>query len=208
MPMYDSYSVAPTTSYSAPPTTLGNLPPVATTTDPAAAGRQPQNYAAQGEEAFKAENYEGAIQALRHAIVDDPSNGGPVLLLGQALFATGQYEQAAGAIQEGLRLVNPDQWGAIVGNYASLYNTNDVFTRQVRALESAIAKNPGSPALRFLSGYEYGFLGYPKEAVAELDQVLKAAPQDQATKKLRDFFAPRIGTQFDKRAAAAFPPAT
>jgi hypothetical protein len=62
----------------------------------------------------------------------------------------------------------------------------------LRALEAAAAKND-SPGMNFLLGYEYGYLGYPKQAVDELDKTIAAVPQDQAARFLRNQLAEKAG---------------
>src|SRR5438105_2762053 len=57
------------------------------------------DFAQLGEEAFNAGQYGMAVRSWRHALVDTPRNGGLVLLLTQALFQTGNYNEAAGAAQ-------------------------------------------------------------------------------------------------------------
>ena len=52
-----------------------------------------------------------------------------------------------------------------------------------------------APELRFLLGYHYGYLGYPKEAVRELDKALEMAPQDELARKLRAQFATGVKSQ-------------
>ena len=48
------------------------------------------------------------------------------------------------------------------------------------------------PALRFLLGYHYGFLGYPKQAVRELVKTLELAPSDAIAKNLRRVLAAKL----------------
>ena len=71
----------------------------------------------------------------------------------------------------------------------------------LRALETASEKSE-SPVLQFLLGYHYGYLGYPKEAVRELDKGLKLMPQDAIAQELRSVF----NTQLAPATPAANPP--
>ena len=71
------------------------------------------------------------------------------------------------------------------------YGNVQDYTGQLRALETASEKS-ASPALQFLLGYHYGYLGYPKEAVRELDKGLKLMPNDGIAKELRDEFAAKL----------------
>lgn len=150
------------------------------------------NFASQGEQAFRDGQYEAAARDWQHAIVDDPMNGAYVLMLGQALFATGKYDQAAGAVQHATRILPEDQWGVIGSNYRELYTHIGDYTKQLRALEKARDDNPDKPALRFLLGWHYGYLGYPKEAVRELDKCLSLAPKDEVAQKIRNIMAAKL----------------
>jgi tetratricopeptide (TPR) repeat protein len=114
-----------------------------------------------------------------------------MMLLAQALFAEGKYEQAAGATQAAMQMLPEDKWGVVIANYAELYGNVQDYTDQVRALEAARKANPDSPALRFLLGFHFGYLNYPKQAVTELDKALTLAPRDLGSRKAREIFAAR-----------------
>ena len=77
----------------------------------------------------------------------------------------------------------------VVANYSQLYGNQQDYTDQLKALERARDAKPDSPALHFLLGYHFGYLGYPKHAVAEFDKALTLAPKDLGARKLRDIFA-------------------
>jgi tetratricopeptide (TPR) repeat protein len=114
-------------------------------------------------------------------------------MYGQALFAIGKYDEAAGAVQHALRQMPDDQWGVVVAHYAELYRGNQDYTDQLRALEAARNKpETDSPAVRFLLGYHYGYLGYPKNAVTELDKTLSIVPDDAVAKQLRAMMAAKL----------------
>ncbi len=167
----------------------------APTTTQAAQAAPPaaDQYIAAGEQAFKSGQYESAIRSWQHALVEDPANGGVAMMMAQALFAIGQYDAAASAVQVGMQSLEQAQWGNLVKNYRELYPNIQNYSTQLKALEKARDTKPDDPALRFLLGYHFGYLGYPKEAVRELDKCLDRQPQDQAAWKLRAIFAPQAG---------------
>ena len=161
-------------------------------TQQAAAGSDAEVFAQKGENDFKKGDYKSAVYAWRHALLDDPQNGVLALMLAQGLFATGSFDEAAGAVQQGMQLLPEDQWGVVVSNYKELYGKIGDYTAQLRALEKAAKEQPDDPGLRFLLGYHYGFLGYPQQAVKQLDKTLELAPADQLGQKLRDQFNAKL----------------
>jgi tetratricopeptide (TPR) repeat protein len=164
-------------------------------------------FADAGETAFRAGDYRGAVYAWRHAVLDDPQNPVLVMLLGQALFATGQFDEAAGATQAAMHVLPKDQWGVVVVNFRELYGNVPDYTTQLRALETAVAEKPDNPALRFLAGFHYAYLGYPQLAIDQLEKGLKAEPRDEMAKQLRDEMQSKL-TKPEGPGSAAAQPAT
>jgi tetratricopeptide (TPR) repeat protein len=138
-----------------------------------------------GESDFKAGDYKSAVYSWKHAMVDDPQNPVLLMMLAQGLFATGQFEESAGATQAAMQMLPKDKWGVVVNNYKELYGNAQDYTDELRSLEKAVKDKPDNPALRFLLGYHYAYLGFAKEAIDQLDRGLKIAPQDEAAKQLR-----------------------
>ncbi len=145
-----------------------------------------------GETAFRSGDYQGAAHDWRHSLVDDPRNGLVTMMLGQALFATGKFDEAAGATQAAMHLLPKDKWGVVVGNHKELYRNLQDYTDRLRALEKGVTDNPNNPALRFLLGFQYAYLGFPKEAVDQLNRGLKIEPRDVISKELRDEMQAKI----------------
>jgi len=167
-------AIAPTVT-SIPATTA------ATATDPNAGG-----FAEKGEASFKSGDYAGAETSWRHAVVDNPQNPVLGLMLGQALLATGKYDEAAGVTQTAMSQLPKDKWNVVVANSRELYGNYQDYTAHIRALESAARTKPNDPAIRFLMGYHYAYLGYPQQAIDQLDKVLSVNPNDTVAKQLRD----------------------
>jgi tetratricopeptide (TPR) repeat protein len=109
-----------------------------------------------------------------------------MMMFGQALFATGKFEEAAGATQMAMHALPKEKWGVVVSNYKDLYGNTQDYTTQLRALEKSVGEKPNDPALRFLAGFHYAYLGHPQLAIDQLDKALKSAPQDEIAKLLRD----------------------
>ena len=175
---------------------------------PATTATDAEVFAQKGENDFKTADYKSAVYSWRHALVDDPQNGVLTLMLAQGLFATGSFDEAAGAVQQAMQLLPEDQWGVVVSNYRELYGKIGDYTTQLRALEKAVKQAPDDPGLRFLLGYHYGYLGYPAQAVKQLDKTLELAPADQMAQKLRDQFKaklPKAADANDKEAGGGQP---
>jgi tetratricopeptide (TPR) repeat protein len=136
-------------------------------------------------------------------LVDNPNNGGVVLLMAQALFAMGHNDEAAGAVQMAMQTLPESEWGNVVKNYTQIYGNIGDYTNQLKALERARDAKTDSAPIRFLLGYHFGYLGYPKQAVRELDKALDLIPQDLGSQKLRDIFAVQAG--LPARAPAKIP---
>jgi tetratricopeptide (TPR) repeat protein len=129
---------------------------------------------------------------LRHAAVDDPNNAVVTLLLGQALFATGRFDEAAGATQAAMRQLSADRWGVVINHYTELYGDTKDYTQQLRALEKAVKEKPDAPALRFLAGFHYAYLGFTQQALDQLERALKLAPRDEMARQLCDDLRARL----------------
>jgi hypothetical protein len=139
-----------------------------------------------GEAAFSAGQYQTAAYNWKHALVDDPQNGTLAMMLAQALFAQGSYNESAAATELGMVLLPPEQWGVVVKNYKELYPSNATFTQQLRAAEKARNDKPNDPAMRFVLGFQYDYLGYPTQATQEMEKAVQLQPKDQFAKKLLD----------------------
>jgi tetratricopeptide (TPR) repeat protein len=166
------------------------------------------DFAGQGEANFKAGKYQAAARDFRHALVDDPTNAGVLMLLGQTAFAMGQYNEAAGATELAMKLLPDDKWGSVITNYTQLYGKAQDYTDQLRAVEKARDQKPEEPAVRFLLGFHYCYLGHTKEALAELDKAIQLQPQDPFARQLRNMTASKLGLPAVEAPAGSAPAGT
>jgi tetratricopeptide (TPR) repeat protein len=176
--------------YAEPPVIVGDSnPPLLPVPDsapvPAAAPDRPAaepgvNFAERGQELFLAGKYDEAVKALRHAVLDDPKNGPLLALTGEALWAAGSYNEAAGAIQQSLLATPEADWVGVSSRAARL-----IPAEAVGALAKALGEKE-LPEMRFLAAYQSFGAGKYEEATGHLDVLLKAAPDDQVGKKLRE----------------------
>jgi tetratricopeptide (TPR) repeat protein len=171
---------------------LGSAPQPQSTLTTGSDAASARVFAEKGEKLFRSGDYKGAVYQWKHAVVDDPQNGVLAMMLAQSLFATGQYDDAAGATQVAMRLLPRDQWGVVITNRKELYGEPRVYLDQLQTLDKAIKGKPSDPAFRFLAGFHYACLGYPRAAVDNLDKGLKVAPQDELARRLRDEMQARL----------------
>ena len=106
-----------------------------------------------------------------------------------------------------MQTLPPEKWDVVVKNFRDLYGKGEDYTTQVRALEKAAREKTEEPGLRFLLGYHYGFLGYPAEAIKQLDKCIKLAPQDDVAKKLKQVFEDKLPKKIENPGPGE-PPAT
>jgi len=140
----------------------------------------------QAENALKSGDYQLAVRAWRHAVVEDPGNGTTIMMLAQALFAAGDYDEAAAAAEQAMMLLPEHEWSNVAKKFRGLYGNIQDYSNQVNALASAVEKYPNDPALRFELGFQYAYSDHPDLALPQLDKLLELVPQDQIGRKLRD----------------------
>jgi tetratricopeptide (TPR) repeat protein len=107
-----------------------------------------------------------------------------------------------------MHIIPKDKWGVVVSNYKDLYGNVQDYTDQLRALEKAAKDKPDNPALRFLLGFHYAYLGFPRESVDQLDKVIKMQPQDEMAKALRDEMLAKLPKPIAPPAAQPVAPPT
>ncbi|OHB80678.1 MAG: hypothetical protein A2W31_12785, partial [Planctomycetes bacterium RBG_16_64_10] len=152
-----------------------------------AAIRAGDQFVAQAEAAFRAGRYEHAVTDIQHALVELPNDGHLSLLLSQALFAVGDFQGAITAAYRGMALLDTNQWGSIVENYAQYYG-NDDYVAQMRRLDRYIDENPKAAYAYALRGYHFGYLGHEKQARADLGKAIELEPRDQFAATLLEQF--------------------
>ena len=107
-----------------------------TTRLPRNASQTSDEFVGTGEQSFKAGQYQTALRDWQHSLVNDPNNGGVILLMSQAMFALGQYGPAANGVQMGMQMLPESEWGNVVKNYTQIYPNIQNYTDQLKALEA------------------------------------------------------------------------
>lgn len=154
-------------------------------------------------EAFRSGDYAGALRLADEALKVLPNDATLHEFRALVLFAVGKYDLAAGTLYAVLAVGPGWDWTTMIGLYPSV----DVYTAQLRKLESFISANPSSTAGRFVLAYHYLTQGHIDAAVAQLKQVVALAPQDTLSAQLIKQFSPPAAEPAATAAAPA-PPAT
>jgi tetratricopeptide (TPR) repeat protein len=136
---------------------------------------------------FKAGDYQGALAKFDAALVKLP--GDPVVheVRALTLFALGDYQQAAVALNSFLSSAPGMDWTTM----SSLYGDTAAYTEQLRRLEQHCKANPNDAAAYFDLAYQYLVIGSQDAAVDALKVVVKNQPKDATAKRLLDALAPQ-----------------
>ena len=141
--------------------------PINTDTTPAQdAGTQTTTQAAMGvfdqaRDAFKAQNFDQALQLVDQAIKQVPNDPALHQFRGVTLFALQRYTEAATSLYAVLSVGPGWDWTTLIG----LYGNPETFTTQLRALENTAKQASAGPAEHFMLAYLYLTEGFIDPAV-------------------------------------------
>jgi tetratricopeptide (TPR) repeat protein len=139
-----------------------------------------------GREAFGIGDYAKALRLTDEALEVLPNDATLHEFRALVLFAVGKYDLAAGPLYAVLSVGPGWDWTTM----ASLYPNIDVYTSQLRKLESFVSQNPKSTSGHFVLAYHYLTQGHTEVAVKQLKQVVALAPQDTLSAQLVKQFSP------------------
>ena len=103
------------------------------------------------------------------------------------LFAQKKYREAAPGVYAVLAAGPGWTWDTV----RDLYADPDLYTRQLRALEEYVRKNPDATDGRFLLAYQYLVLNHVPQAVHQLTRFSELVPKDKLSPQLITAFTPR-----------------
>jgi tetratricopeptide (TPR) repeat protein len=134
----------------------------------------------QAREAFKSGDYSTALQRVQQALGSMPNDTTMHEFLALVLFAQGSVEQAAAPLYAVLSIGPGWDWTTLIGNYSDA----NVYTEQLRGLESFLKANPGSAPAHFVLAYHYITQGHGDAAAAQLERVVSLQPGDKLSAQL------------------------
>ena len=120
-----------------------------------AAGGLPDDPLVTGDVMLRAGRYTEAVEAYRDAVDAEPDNSIAKFALADALFAMGEYHEAAYLARLGLAQ-DPDWLGATVSK-GDLFPSVDEFERLLASLEAFAAERDYDSSAWFLLGYQQHF---------------------------------------------------
>lgn len=129
----------------------------------------------QARQQFKAGRYQEALASTDRAIEAQPNDAVLHEFRALVLFALGKYDQAAATIHSVLAVGPGWDWATLI----SLYPNVDVYTTQIRSLETYTNNNPQSAASRFYLAYLYQTSAQTDAAIRSLKAVIAINPKDQ-----------------------------
>lgn len=129
---------------------------------------------------FQSRNYRKALERCDSALRVLPSD--PVIheVRALALFALGEYREAA-AILNALLATSPGMdWTSM----SQIYADSREYTRHLASLERHVKRQPEDSAARFLLAYHYLVTGETNSAIEALRQVIAREPSDRTSRQL------------------------
>ena len=130
--------------------------------------------------AFRNSDYATALSKLDITLKTMPRDTVVHEFRGLVLFALKKYPEAAAADYAILASGPGWDWTTMI----SLYPNVDVYTQQLRELESFSKQNPKSADAHFLLGYHYQTMGYEKNAAPQFKLALAELPNDKLLQQL------------------------
>jgi hypothetical protein len=131
-------------------------------------------------EAFKGGDYSRALDLVDQSLKSMPNDATLHEFRGLCLFALKRYDEAAAPLYAVLSVGPGWDWTTLI----SLYGDPEVYTQQLRALETYCGQNPQSAAGRFVLAYHYLTDEHPDVAVRQLKVVSSLQPKDTLSAQL------------------------
>lgn len=130
--------------------------------------------------AFAAGDYARALSLVEQAIAQQPADTVLHEFRSLILFATGQYKAAAESAYAVLSVGPGWDWTTLSGFYPDV----NVYSQQLRNLESYADAHPQAADARFLLAYQYLTCGHTDAAAQQLQALVRLNPQDRLASQL------------------------
>lgn len=178
--VYQPVYVEPATVDAGPATSVNEVPPyLAEQLNQLSGNESAITWLESGARDFKAGHFETAADAFRRAMLLEQDNAVPKLALAHALFALGDYTNAAFMIRRGMQIL--PQWPTVGTSLHELYGNPDDLAEHTIALRVHLDAHPDDGDARFLLGYVSYFSGDLDGAEAAFQSVIAANPGNAET---------------------------
>lgn len=127
--------------------------------------------------------YDGAIQYARLAVERKPDCEGAYWVLGQALFASDRWQEAAALAERAIAVSGDDYnvyipYGNVFERLGQTEAARNIRRQEVAALERHLERVPEDVRARILLSSTHAFFGQAAEAARELQKAVALRPDD------------------------------
>lgn len=137
-------------------------------------------------EAFRQKDYDQSLDITNKGIAQYSDDAVLHEFRSLVLFAKQDFQQSAATIHSVLAVGPGWDWTTMSG----MYSNAELYTAQLRALESFTKSNPQDAASQFLLAYHYMTCGHPDAAARQLQTVVALMPNDRVAVDLLRMLAP------------------
>jgi tetratricopeptide (TPR) repeat protein len=156
-----------------------------------------QRQVALGDFYFREGRFGEAVEAYRRALDHVPEDGTVHLALADALFATGDYHQAAYVIGKALEL--DPELAAVQVDKRAFYGDPTLLDKQLDTLKRYIEDKPFDAAAHFMLGYNLRLTGQLDGARRAFERVLELDGDHAAARMFLDALARPASSDGAKR---------
>jgi hypothetical protein len=146
----------------------------------------PEHYFELARRAFRDRDYGSALATIERAIEQMPGEPDLYQFRSLVLFAQGEYVASAAAAYTALSAGPGWNWNTLYAYYGDA----ELYTRDLRALETATKANPDSAEHHFLLGYHCLMLNQVEPGRKRLQRVLELRPDEPVSKNLLAILPP------------------
>lgn len=136
--------------------------------------------------AFYEQRYADALALTNQVLAKLPNDALVNEFRALCLFALGDYQNSAATMHAVLAVGPGWDWTTLSG----MYSSNDIYTEQLRKLESHVKSHANDAAAHFLLAYHYLTCGHHAAAVKQLEAVVKLQPKDDVSAQLLKMNSP------------------
>lgn len=133
---------------------------------------------------FASGDYEQAVETAAEAIEALPGSTVLLFIYSQSLFADGQYNKAAEALQAALSNVDIEADGVFYP--IGFYHDEDILTEQIATLGEVAGAQPENSSLQLLLGYQLLGIGDYDQALGALVSAADSRLTEQAAELLME----------------------